>query len=73
MKPVTTNADAVFDEIRTKHNLSNDAALCRKLDVYPSMVSAMRKQTIPLGRAMQKRILCKGLLSARRLKALLES
>jgi hypothetical protein len=73
MKPVTTNANAVFDAIKEKHGLLNDAALVRKLETYPSAVSSMRSQLIPLGAAMQRRILEKGLLSARRLKALLES
>lgn len=73
MKPVTTNANAVFDAIKEKHGIPNDAALVRKLETYPSAVSSMRSQLIPLGKAMQRRILEKGLLSARRLKALLES
>lgn len=70
---VTTNASAVFDEIRTKKKLKNDAELARELKVAQSMVCAMRKQAIPLGNAMQKRILEGGFMSARRIKALLES
>lgn len=70
---VTTNAAAVFDEVRAKNNIKNDAELARRLDVAQSAISAMRKQSIPLGNAMQKRILDRGLMSARRIKALLES
>lgn len=73
MKPVTTNAHAVFDAIRNSHKIDSDAELCRRLDVAPSAVSSMRSRTIPLGKAMQRRILERNLLSARRLKALLES
>lgn len=73
MPNVTTNANAVFDEILTKHKIKNDAELCRQLDVAPSAVSSMRKQTITLGKAMQGRILDRGFMSARRLKTLLES
>lgn len=71
--PVNTNATAVFDEIRLKHKIENDSALARRLEVAPSAISAMRKQAIPLGRAMCTRILERRLMSARRLKALLES
>jgi len=73
MPTVTTNAQAVFDEIREKHSIKNDAELARRLDVAPSAISSMRKQVIPLGRAMCGRILERKLMSARRLKALLES
>lgn len=73
MRQVTTNASAVFDEIKAKHNLPRDADLCRKLEVPPSMVSSMRKQTIPFGKAMVRRVLEKKLMSARRMLALLES
>lgn len=70
---VNTNAAAVFDEVRSKNKIKNDAELARRLDVAQSAISAMRKQSIPLGNAMQKRILDRGLMSARRIKALLES
>lgn len=73
MPQVTTNARAVFDEIREKHKLANDSALARTLEVAPSMVSAMRAQRIPLGKAMQNRITSNKLMSARRLNELLES
>ncbi|MES2349125.1 MAG: hypothetical protein V4641_16310 [Pseudomonadota bacterium] len=69
----TTNATAVFDEIRTKHKMKNDAELARRLEVAQSAISAMRKKSIPLGKAMQGRITERKLLSARKLKELLES
>ena len=73
MPKVTTNANAVFNEIIAKHKLKNDTALCGKLDVAPSAVSAMRAQRIPLGKAMMARIINNKLMSARRLKELVES
>lgn len=73
MPQVTTNAAAVFDEIRTKHKMKNDAHLARELDVSPAMVSSMRSQKIVFGAAMEKRILSRNLMSSRRIKALLDS
>lgn len=69
----TTNASAVFDAIRSKHKIKNDAELARQLEVAQSAISAMRKQSIPLGNAMQRRILDRNLMSARQMKTLLES
>lgn len=73
MLPVTTNAAAVFDEIRAKNKMKSDAELARKLDVHPPMVCAMRNKRIPLGNAMVERIVSGGFMSQRRLKQLLES
>ncbi len=73
MPTVTTNASAVFDAIIADKKLKNDAALCRLLDVAPAMISSMRTQRIVCGPAMCERILSRKLMSARRLKSLLES
>lgn len=73
MPTVTTNASAVFDEVIAKRKMKNDAELCRVLDVAPAMVSSMRAQRIVFGPAMCERILSRNLMSARRLKQLLES
>ena len=73
MPQVTTNAKAVFAEIQAKNKILNDSALARTLDVSPSMISAMKAQRIVLGKAMITRILERKLLSARRLKELVES
>lgn len=73
MPTVTTNASAVFDEIILKRKISSDAELARRLDVYQSMISAMRAQRIPLGAAMEQRIIDNKLMSARRIKELVAS
>lgn len=70
---VTTNAAAVFNEVRSKNKIKNDAELARRLEVAQSAISAMRSQSIPFGNAMFKRILDRNLMSERRMRALLKS
>ena len=73
MPKAKTNANAVFNEIIAKHKMKNYSALAEKLGVAPGMVSAMRAQSIPLGKAMTDRIIKAKLMSARRIKDLVES
>jgi plasmid maintenance system antidote protein VapI len=37
------NASTLFDALRQRFNLKNDAALCRKLDVAPPAISKARR------------------------------
>ena len=47
--PIVYNPNYLLDELITKLELKNDAALARMLEVAPPVISKIRHHTLPIG------------------------